>query len=229
MHRSLFDEASVKLETQAGELFQGKALDVRSEGHEVLLLTEFPASVAPLLQLGAKTRLTLSGASLPTAIRAEGSVTFRRDDDDRRAYHFLLEEHARRPIALLVNRRKAIRVRPTTMKPVVVTVAFGPEDAGFQAAVHDVSSTGISIGIHSSLEASLYSVSKLWLTIELPEERHPIPLVGRIRNRRLTGSTLVYGLEFEQEDKVDFLVRQDQILRFVLKRYSEETRQPERG
>ena len=49
-------------------------------------------------------------------------------------------------------------------------------------------------------------------------------MIGRIRNRRLADSSLVYGIEFEKEDSTDFLVRQDQILRFVLKRYSEDNR-----
>ena len=224
MAGSPFEDASVLLETPRGESFKGRALDVRSEEKEVLLLAEFPTHPTPLLQLGERARLSLTGEGLKTLIRVEGSVVFRRDEDEGRSYHFSLDAETGGRVGLLVNRRAAIRVKPTAAKPVVAMVNVALDEPPVEVVLRDLSTTGVSLVIRRQLEARLFSLSKVRITLQLPDEKNPIAMIGCIRNRRLLDASLVYGIEFEKEDSTDFLMRQDQILRFVLNRYSENSR-----
>lgn len=224
MASSPFDEATVQLETQRGEDFTGRALDVLSGEDEVLLIAKFAADPAPLLQLGEKARLSLTGEGLKTQLRVEGSVVYRRDDDEGRSYHFSLDEETGSRVELLVNRRSSIRVRPTAAKPVVARVSVASDEPALEVVVRDLSTTGVSLVIRRPIEARLYSLSTLRISLHLPDEKNAIAMIGRIRNRRLLDSSVVYGIEFEKESSVEYLVRQDQILRFVLNRYSEKSR-----
>lgn len=196
----------VQLHTLEGGQFEGTCTDVEFSEDGVLALVEFSSDQAPALCLGEKTKLTFRGAS---TVEADACTVLRTDQQAQRHYSFRLEKVSNQMLRLLADRRGSVRHRPSASRPVRVRVLDVPVEVG----VHDISATGLSILVEPPLEKELVNQVRLRLSIMLPE-KGSIEVAAMIRHRRLFGSAILYGLEFDGQ-LPDFMRAQGRLLSYL--------------
>ena len=76
---------------------------------------------------------------------------------------------------------------------------------------------GISALVLDEIESQLVAIWELKLSILLPGERAPFEMMGVIRYRRLLGSALQYGIEFDPQRTPSFQRRQQLIASYIMK------------
>jgi c-di-GMP-binding flagellar brake protein YcgR len=114
---------------------------------------------------------------------------------------------------LLANRRGSDRLRPPAAQPACVRILDVAHEASSEAIVHDISTTGISILVEPEVEKHLSERVQLRLSIHLPDSGK-VEASATIRHRRLFGSAVLYGLEFDGQIP-GFMGAQERLLSYL--------------
>jgi PilZ domain-containing protein len=209
---------------RAEEQFQGQCIELEPEERELLATVEFSAERAPGIHLGENTHLAFHGTGLVSKIEADALMVLRTDDQTRRCYSFRMAEVPKRMLLLLGNRRQSSRQHPASSQPVRVLILDLPRGMPSELAVHDVSSTGLCVVVDSKLDRHLVNDVRLPVCIQLPHDGS-VNVTATIRHRRIEGSTILYGLEFD--DQLDsFGQAQRQLLAFLARLRSDTAPRP---
>jgi hypothetical protein len=181
------------------EQFRGRCTDLDAEP-ELRAIVEFQGSPVPAIGLGTKAELSFRGGGLVANIDTEGVAIARDDEQVGRRYCFSLSGSVPRDMLLaLANRRTASRVKSRSANS-VRAVLLQPE-SGMQSAVevHDISTDGLSVMIKPALEESLAGTMETLVGLTLPALPPTMYLRAFIRNRRLCGTVVLYGLQFDRD------------------------------
>ncbi len=207
---------TVRLFSRYNEACEVVVLDLESE--EATVLLDVPPSEGFAVAVGETAMLLLYGADPNISIQVRGKVVFQSKSGSAIRYQFRLDDHGTRHLNNLVERRRSVRVRPDPYAP--VDLIFQDEDgaACVHGFVRDVSDTGISVLVDPQEEQLLFSAWKLRLSVCLPGEDVPVEVVGIVRYRKLTGSVIQYGIEFDPEETAEFAHQQERLTAYVSSR-----------
>ena len=89
------------------------------------------------------------------------------------------------------------------------------------AVLHDLSIAGLSLLVSTEDEESLFDSRRLRLGFHLPGDDAPFELVGTVRQRMLCGSTIRYGIQFDEEACADFRAQEERLTSWVMSRQVE--------
>jgi len=191
------DDVSISLFSTANKAFDVVVLDLDSEEREGSVLLDVPRSEDFAVPVGETAVLLFSGVDPGRTIQVTGTVVFQAETKSAIRYEFKLDEAGTRHLNDLVERREAVRVRPSANDPVRVTVQSDETNSRVEAVVRDMSEKGISILVDPRKESLLYSAWRVCLSLHLPGEDRPADLVGIVRYRRLSDSQIQYGIELD--------------------------------
>ena len=159
---------------------------------------------SPVLPVGgvAQARLWVRGLGRPLC--AVIRVVSRIDAGEQPRYALALPQLGQRGGALTAalcaafNRRSSQRVRPEPLAAPWVTLQ-ADDGRGARGPLGDISLGGLSVQVAPEAEALLASADHVTLTVQLPCRPEPVSARASIRSRRLCGSRIRYGLEFEAD------------------------------
>ena len=184
------------------------------------LVARFPAPAAPRLRLGSVVAVEVSGAPLPRPVTVRGRVRARATDTLFERVTILLDERARAVLLPQVSRRVAVRVRPSAVEPVELTI-LPPRGDASSARCRDVSIVGVAAVVHVADDAELFALDRLGLELRLPGDTGLIQLEARVRQRKLAGLHALYGLEFLLDDSREHEALRDRLHAYVMRRQRE--------
>lgn len=190
---------SARVEWPGEKPFEGRVV---ATDHNLATL-EFLRKSAPILPIGCQVGLSVFGPDLAEPLVVRGRVAHRRDFDETITYQFQFAPQDGEALNAIFKRRTASRIRPDEVIAVQVAIAGGTPAPALNSVLNDISRTGVSITIGTPAEARLCNATHLMLSFHLPGINGPIELAGRIRYRRLTGTTIRYGLEFAPQGRAD--------------------------
>ena len=87
--------------------------------------------------------------------------------------------------------------------------------------VNDISTSGISVFVSLEAESQLASLWEFKLSLQLPQERESIDFVATVRQRRLSGSAIACGIEFDVDATESFDSKEERIQAYVMQRQRE--------
>lgn len=201
----------VQVHTPENEHFEGLCTDLDSGKQELVALVSFRPDRAPAISLGEKASLTFLGGGLVSAINTEGTTLLRSDDRSQRCYSFQLGDVPKSMLMLLANRRGSTRL--AAHSAVRIRLLDLPRAMRSEVNLHDTSATGLSIIVDPAVEKLLLKQVRLRFSLMLPGEE-PIELVAAIRHRRIIGTRILYGLEFDGQ-LPDFMRAQERFLSYL--------------
>jgi len=204
------DNVLVHLKTGQAWSVHGQVID----GATGTAVAEFPRRESPTVPVGEYVELVFWGAEVQEPMPLRARVTDCSQHGNRFRYHFQFEPGA--IDALLsgaLNRRRAMRIRPDDGTPVRVLVQGSRQSV--EGVLQDISDTGAGILICREDEAALFEDWKLTLVLRLSEDEEPLVLIGDVRYRRLQGSQLHYGIEFDHQNTTDFELQSARIRAYV--------------
>lgn len=201
----------VHLRTPENERFEGLCTDLDSSQQGLVALVAFRPDQAPAISLGETTALTFRGGGLISEINAEGTILLRSDDQSQRCYSFQLDDVPKSMLMLLANRRGSTRL--AAHSAVRIRLLDLPRDMRTQIKLHDTSATGLSIIVERAVEKLLLKQVRLRFSLILPGQE-PIELVAAIRHRRIFGTQVLFGLEFDGQ-LPDFMRAQERFLSYL--------------
>jgi len=203
----------VHVRSVQNEQFQGECTDLDSRKGEVIALVEFASERAPVIALGETIRLTIRSGGLSSPIEAKATVVLRTDERTRRCYSFRLNKVSEGLLLQLANRRGPGRLRPRASRPVRIRLLDVTGDVHSEAIVHDISATGLAILVEPVLEKQLCNLLQLRLAILLPD-KGSIETTAKVRHRRMFGSAILYGLQFDGQ-LPEFMYTQELLLSYL--------------
>ena len=209
---------TVSLFSRDNKAFEVVVLDLDGEEREATVLLDVPRSESFAVAVGETAVLLLYGADPNISIQVCGKVVFQSKSGSAIRYEFLLDDNGTRHLNNLVERRRSVRVRPDPYAPVDVVLKDEDGGACVQGLVRDVSDSGISVLVDPKEEQLLFSAWRLCLSVRLPGEDVPVEVVGIVRYRKLTGSAIQYGIEFDPEETPEFAHQQERLAAYVRSR-----------
>jgi c-di-GMP-binding flagellar brake protein YcgR len=230
-YRVSIDDATglkVSLLNQSGPPCMGRLLDVSGMGAGVL----FVSPSIPNLAVGQEVDLVFTSGTLAESMTVAARVQHRTEEQEgsrRFGFRFLQTQEidAQLPPAMreFFNRRRSVRVTPEADRPVRASLIVGEYGELVDARVRNISETGIGISLEAALESKFADVTAVALSLHLPDARHPMNLMGNIRYRRLVGTGVLYGIDFDAEQSRNYDRKQRMITKYVLKRELQSLRQ----
>lgn len=146
----------------------------------------------------------------------------------------IVDELAFERLVSIVNRRAAVRVRPSPTEPVTVTLVAAPQsiqsrlggteprtDQQFKGSLVDISGLGLGVSAPSEAETCFAGLKALVAGMVLPPFNTPVILACRVRNRRIEGRLVHYGMELMPATMPDFEESRRTVMRYVTRRQSE--------
>ncbi len=216
------EELTIKITGNDDNLFYGLVVQSADDEKGVRIIADFPAASAPILTVGKRTKVEFGGGQLHEPLFADARVVFRTGDVFRQRYQFLVPKEIKESLGVVINRRKAIRVRPRPEEPVQTTLFNVNEPVLHEAVLQDVSTTGACVLVTRDLEEDFYTAINVNLSFSFPEQEQPVEIIGRIRYRKLSGFVIRYGIEFDAKLNPNFEDTVDRIQSYVTKRLVEE-------
>ena len=210
------DDVLVHLKTGQAWSVHGQVID----GSAGTAVAEFPRRESPTVPVGEYVELVFWGTPLSEPVPMRAQVTDCSQQGDRYRYRFQFEPGA--VDALLsgaLDRRRATRIQPDQSTPVRVLVQGSRQSV--EGVLRDISEAGAGILICREDEAALFDAWILTLVLRLSEVEEPLVLIGDVRYRRLQGSQLHYGIEFDKLSTEDFDVQRERIRAFIERRQAQ--------
>jgi hypothetical protein len=216
------EDLTVSLHTEDEGSFQGVVVET-SEVNDgsIRVVMDFPRKHAPNIPVGQQAALVFSGVSLNSPLQVSGTVYLRSDDHFRHRYLFDFDRTAVAPLSQAVNSRGAARVQPDPTKPIDVMLKGSGKKDPVLAELKDISATGLSTLVPREDEQTLYSAWEVQVEFQLPGQYEAFEMAGLVRSRRLCGTSILYGIEFDPERTRDFDKFQEWILDYVMTRQAE--------
>lgn len=189
---------------------------VRVEHHTVTI--EFPRDRAPILAIARQTAVAFSSADLQTPLTVRSRVVFRRDEEDKLIYEFQFSPIDGETLNAVFRRRTASRVKPAEVVAVMARIPGQDLTPGVSAMLNDISLTGMSLSMGSQGEMQLCGHDHLHLSFKLPNVDQPIELIGKVRYRRMYGTMIRYGVEYDAQATADYAAQEERIAAYMVKR-----------
>lgn len=209
------------VEIPGGPLVQGKVTKV---DHHVVTV-EFARKGAPVIPIARQATLSFSSADLQKPLSARSRVIVRRDDDEKICYDFQFHPIDGETLNAVFRRRTAARVKPPEVVAVTAKTSYDDKSAGVSALLNDVSLTGLSISMGCQGEAQLCNHDRVLLSFRLPGVDTAIELVGFVRYRRMAGTMIRYGVEFDNAATKNYAQQEERIAAYMVKRKAEAVQQ----
>ncbi len=189
---------------------------VKVEHHTVTV--EFPRDRAPTLAIARQTAVAFSSADLATPLAVRSRVVFRRDEDDKLIYEFQFSPIDGETLNAVFRRRTASRVKPAEVVAVMARIPNQDLTPGVSAMLNDISLTGLSLSMGSQGEMQLCSHDRLHLSFKLPNIDQAIELIGLVRYRRMYGTMIRYGIEYDVAATHEYATQEERIAAYMVKR-----------
>lgn len=199
----------------------GTVLSARTERGDVVLTTRFEPASAPLLVVGHECDLRVESDRFSRALHCQAVPVGRRQTAQALDYDLAAPLENARLLGVLANRRGCIRVQPDEGAPVQLVLRAHPKAPRRPLPVLDISGTGIGVVAPRAVEAELVHTYRVLLELRLPDDSERLEFEARILHRRLRGSYVQYGLEFDPTVE-GFSSQQDRIFRYVTRREADE-------
>jgi c-di-GMP-binding flagellar brake protein YcgR len=192
--------------THRGSSFSARLLDLSAGGASLRFLSRgLPVLPGFVPGLGQLVALRFPSLLLNQPLAATARVRHRAEKAGRYRYGLQFTDREQLESRLwsvfrrLFNRRRSVRVAPEYAPPVEVN------GGGVRIAVAlvDISRQGISVRIPAEKERALARSEHVELSVTLPGGLDSVHLDGIIRSRRLAGSQIDYGIEFDLERSPD--------------------------
>lgn len=207
----------------SNETFAGGLTEASWQASGVEVGVAFERDHAPFLAIGEAVDLHLEVDG--QTMTGHGRVHGRRENEVWLTYRIAFDREGTLQLGGLLNRREAVRVRPTDEDRLWLKLNWTDGESD-RLLVHDLSGLGLSVLVNDPLEAKLQSVYSLRFELHLSPEEPPLVLDGTIRSRTLEGTQVSLGIHFEAETTPNFGVVQERIFRFVKNRYLRQLEAP---
>lgn len=200
--------------SSGGAEVTGRVTTMNLSGESAQFGAKFPADT-PVLPIGSALDVVLRtvGADHGTHVTGHLALQARAEDGVHCEVSFSRETAAL--LRGLVYERRAPRVKPSTREPVVVTIAGA---VGVQ--VHDLSIGGVGLLVSSESQGRI-SRWTFPMKLRLPGDDDSMKFFGEVRLRRLLGSMVLYGVQFDPDRTRDLEEKQESIQRYVMRRQRE--------
>ncbi len=203
-----------------GSPFLGQLVDTSACGVGV----RFPPPDWPNLIVGQEIDLVFTSEKFNEPLKVAVRVQHRTEEAGARRYgcRFLhpeqLDAHLCLTFRQYFNRRKMLRVLPVPDDLVRVTLEAGHGEPPVEARLENFSAIGAAVSLEAELDAEFVETTRVGFSMQLPNCRCCVDLIGNIRYRRLVGARIHYGIEFDPELSEDFGRQQDIINKYTTKR-----------
>ncbi|MFT5462555.1 MAG: hypothetical protein ACI8QS_001436 [Planctomycetota bacterium] len=148
-------------------------------------------------------------------------MTLRLQDAQFLVYEFSISTEDRRILGVIANRRSCIRVRPDDSAPVQLVLRAHGTAPRRPLPVLDISGTVLAVVAPRIVERELVATYRVVVELRLPGDKDRMEFIARICHRRLHGSYVQYGLEFDPT-VAGFSSLQDRLFRYVTRREAED-------
>ncbi len=183
----------------------------------------FANAQAPALCIarGAELRFYSKPGQAPFSVRA--STCFRSDGEGQREYGFsfpdrdTVRKHLMPYLFGAQNRRSFVRVRPALGSPIQVALEARANSSRLTGKLIDISEGGMAVQIRPDDEDAFVDVVRGAVEFRLPGETVQRMAV-LIRQRRLVGTTVQFGLSFEADESRLFEEQRRAIWKYVFER-----------
>jgi hypothetical protein len=214
-------DLQARIEVDGRVVAEGRVIDVQ----KAVLEVEFPEGNDPALGITERVKLTLVGEDLPRPFTVHPRVVSWSTSSAGSRYELQLGLEEAKPLAILFNPRAAFRVLPTLHPIIEVEVQGIGQAQTVMATLKDISVSGISVLVSIEEERrTLFRSRKVKLGLELPGVDDRLSLIGSTRYRRLVGSMIRYGIEFDSNATPDFTQKQQKVSEYVVRRQIEQIR-----
>lgn len=192
-----------------GVRYGGSVRAIRSRQGRFRIAVQFEAF--PPLRAGSRILLGLTEGLLER-LSLEAILIARRQLDGR--VRCLFDAGPRRAAPGSANTRGSVRIRPSPSAPARMRV----ENHDAEFVVRDLSVGGLSLVLPKDAELPLAVGAVGSISLVLPGEPAPLDLVARVRNRRLFGGSILYGLQFEAGATPGFAYKETRLQRYLVRR-----------
>jgi hypothetical protein len=214
-------DLQARVEVDGRSVAEGRVIDVEKSVLEV----EFLEGSDPTLGITERVKLTLVGDDLPRPFTVHPRVISWSTSNAGSRYEFRLGLEEAKPLAILFNPRAAFRVLPALHPIIEVEVQGIGQAQSVMATLKDISVSGISVLVSIDEERQkLFRSRKVKLGLELPGVDDRLSLIGTVRYRRLVGSLIRYGIEFDPAATPSFTQKQQKLSEYVVQRQIEQIR-----
>ena len=178
----------------------------------------------PTVGVGQEVELAFTSERLKAPFTVGARVANRAEEEGSRRYGFRFLDGEPPGAQLspvlrsLFNRRSAFRVAPDPESPVEVALEDTRGGPRFGGRLADVSATGAGVRVAPEAESTFSQDVKLGISLLLPDRADPVKLMGNIRHRRLVGTEIHYGVEFDPDLTEEFSRKQAIITKYVMQR-----------
>ncbi len=213
----------VSVTNPEGSPFVGRLVDVSASGASL----SFTGSDWPMLAVGQEVDLLFTSDDLKVPLTIAARTQHRREVEGCRRYGFRFlqtqqfDSYLPAAIRQIFNRRRAMRVAPDSARPVHVSLRPGLEDRPVDVRLQNLSPLGIGVSLEVAFEPGFARTTTVAISIDLPDARRSISMIGNICYRRLVGEWIYYGIDFDPELSENFDSHQQVIDRYVAKRERE--------
>lgn len=207
-------EVIAMIEVPGGPIVKGKVVKV---DHHVVAV-EFQRQGAPLIAIARQAVVAFSSADLEKPLSARSRVIYRRDDADTLLYEFQFSAIDGETLNAVFRRRTAARVKPPEVVGVTLRTGYDDKSPGISAVLNDLSLTGLSVSLGSQGEIQLCSAAKLLVSFKLPGQEQCIELVGTVRYRRMAGTMIRFGIEYDNKATNGWSEQEARIAAYMVKR-----------
>jgi len=184
------------------------------------VFVSFPREACPQLDFLQQVELRMTGDGLDAPLITRGRVVFSGLTLQSRDFEFQLGYEARVLLAPALNRRSAVRVCPAAEEPIDLVIRTG-DGKEIRPVVNDISITGAGVLLTQEEELSLADHWQAEVVLRLPTEAEELELSVNISYRRLRGSAILYGIEFDPDHSHVFGFQQQSLQRYVMQRQVE--------
>jgi len=214
-------QASVR--TAEGDLITGDPVNASVDG--AALRFAMPAAdrtAGPVFEIGQQVELQFAVPPRRAPVLLAATVIHRIEEEGARQYGFQfsnrsqLESQLAPALYRFFNRRTSERVRPAVDAPIAVTLHVLPGGSVVETQLHDISAGGLGLRAPLAAETALAAAERARALLSLPGHEIRLDLVVEIRNRRLAGAEVQYGVTYDLAQTRDAQRQLETITAFVM-------------
>lgn len=179
---------------------------------------EFDESHAPAIGITETVSLEITVATAGRPVSVSARAISRSDRQRKTSYAFEPVDGDVEDLTALFQQRESFRVRTRDIDGIEAQVFSDAEDVFTSVELIDLSISGAALVVRESDSPGLVRCRRLMLVLRLPCDERALELDCMIRNRRLVGSSIVYGVEFVTSSEKEWVRRQEVVSSYVIAR-----------